>query len=68
MCRVSSVPSNAQASCLGKCFGSEKGHRVDAHVAVLVWAIMQPPLEFVIEARIRAFGGVSSANSGVLSK
>ena len=67
MCLVSSVPSSAQASCLENCFGSEKGRRVDAHVAVFLWAIMQPPLEFVIEAGIRASGGVLSTNSGVLS-
>jgi hypothetical protein len=54
------VPSSAHASCPGKCFGSAKGRRDDAHVAVLVWAIMQPPREFVIELGIRASGGVSS--------
>jgi hypothetical protein len=50
MCHVSSVSSSAQASCLGKCFGSDKGRRVNAHVAVFLWAITQSPLEFVIEA------------------
>ena len=56
---MSSVPSSTHASCLGKCFGSAKERRDDAHVDVLVWAIMHPPLEFVIEAGIRASGGVS---------
>jgi hypothetical protein len=64
---VSSVPSSAQASCLGKCFGSEKGRRDIAHVADLVWAIMQPPLEFVIEVGRRDSGRVSSIDDGVLS-
>ena len=64
---MSSVPSSAHASCLGKSFGSEKGRRVDAHVVVFLWAIMQSPLEFVIEAGIPASRGVSSTNSGVLS-
>ena len=54
---MSSVPSSAHASCLGKCVGRAKGRRVAAHVDVLVWAIMQPPLEFVIEVGIRASGG-----------
>ena len=49
---MSSVPSSAHASCLGRCVGSAKGRRVAAHVVVLVWAIMQPPLEFVIEVGI----------------
>ncbi len=67
MCHVSSVPSSARASCLGKCFGSAKGRMDDAHVAVLVWAIMQPPLEFVIEVEIRASGNASSIDDGALS-
>ena len=67
MCLVSSVPSSAQASYLGKYFGSAKGRRDIAHVAALVWAIMQPPLEFVIEAGSRASGRVSSITDGVLS-
>ena len=68
MCHVSSVPYSAHASCLGNCFGREKGCRFDAHVAVFLWAIVQPPpLEFVVEAGIRASWGVSSTNSGVLS-
>ena len=65
---MSSVPSSAHASCLGKCFGSAKGRRYDAHVVVLVWAIMQPPLEFVIEMGIRASWGVSSIDDGALSR
>ncbi len=64
---MSSVPSSAQASCLGKYFGRAKERRDIAHVADLVWAIMQPPLEFVIEVGIRASGGVSSIDDGVLS-
>jgi len=64
---VSSVRSSAHASCLGKYFDSEKGRRYDVHVAVLVWAIMQPPLEFMIEMGIRASMCVSSTGSGVLS-
>jgi len=64
---VSSVPFSARASCQGKRVGSEKGRRVDAHGAVLVWAIMQPPSELVIAVEIRAFIGVSSASSGALS-
>jgi hypothetical protein len=64
---VSSVPSSAQASCLGKYFGSAKGRRDIAHVADLVWAIMQPPLEFVIEVGRRDSGRVSSIGDGVLS-
>jgi len=67
LCHVSSVPSSARASCLGECFGSAKGRRDDAHVAVLLWAIMQPPREFVIELGIRASGGVSSKCDGALS-
>jgi hypothetical protein len=67
LCHVSSVPSSAQASCLGKCFGSAKGRRDIAHVAVLVWAIMQPSLEFVIEVGRRAYGVVSSIDDGALS-
>ncbi len=55
---MSSVHSSAQASCLAKYFGSEKWRMVDAHVAVFLWAIMQPPLEFVIEAGSRASEGV----------
>ena len=51
---MSSVPSSAHASSQGKCFGSEKGRGDDAHVVVMVWAIMQPPLEFLIETGIRA--------------
>jgi len=66
LCPVSSVPSSAHASCLGKCFGSAKGRRDDAHNAVLVWAIMQPLLEVVIEVGIRASGGVASINDGAL--
>ncbi len=64
-----SVPSSAHASCLGKGFGSAKRRRDDARVVVLVWAIMQPshPLEFVIEAGIRASRGVSSIDDGALS-
>ena len=54
---MSSVPSSSHASCLGKCFCSAKGRRDAAHVAVLVWAIMQLTLEFVIEVGIRASGG-----------
>ena len=54
---MSSVPSIAHASCLEKCFGCAKGRWDDAHVSTLVWAIMQPPLEFVIEMGIRAFWG-----------
>ena len=49
---MSSVPSSAQASCLGKLFGSAKGRRDIAYVAALVWAIMLPPLEFVIEVGV----------------
>ncbi len=64
---MSSVPSSAHASCLGRCFDSAKGRRDDAHVAVLVWAIMPLPLEFVIEVGIRASGGVSSIDDGALS-
>ncbi len=64
---MSSVPSGAQASCRGKCAGSEKGRRVDAHGAVLVWAIMQHPLEFVLAIGNRASIGVSSTSSGALS-
>jgi hypothetical protein len=64
---VSSVPSSAHASCLGKCFSSARGRRDDAHVACFVWAIMQPPLEFVMEVGIQAFGGVSSIDYGALS-
>ena len=67
MCPVSSVPSSAQASCMGKYVGSAKGRRDIAHVAALVWAILQPPLEFVIEVGSRASGRVSSLNDGVLS-
>jgi len=67
LCHVSSVPSSAQASRLGNNFGSEKGRRVDARVAVFLWAIMYPPLEFLIEAGIRASGDLSSTKSGVLS-
>jgi len=63
---VSSVPSSAQASCMGKCVGSEKGRRVDAHGAVLVWAIMHASLEFTIEVGIRGSMGVSSTNRGAL--
>ena len=54
---MSSVPSSTHATCLVRCFGSAKGRRDDVHVIVLVWAIMQPLLEFVIEAGIRASGG-----------
>ena len=64
---MSSVPSSAQASCLGKCFGRAKGRRDSAHVVDLVWAIMQPPLEFVIEMGRRDSGRVSSIDDGVLS-
>ena len=64
---MSSPPSSAHASCLGKYFGSAKGRRDVAHDAVLVWAIMQPPLEFVIEVGMRASGGVSSIDDGALS-
>ncbi len=60
---MSSVPSSAQASCPRKSYGSEKGRRVDAHVVIFLWAIMQPPLEFVIETESRASKGVSSTNS-----
>ncbi len=63
---MSSVHSSAHLSYLGKCFGSAKGRRDDAHVAVLVWAIMQLPLEFVIKVGIRASGGVSSIDDGAL--
>ena len=63
---MSSVSSSAQASCIRKCFGSEKGRRVDAHVVVLAWAIMQPPLEFLIEVGIRAYGGRVVYNNRVL--
>ncbi len=62
-----SVPSSTHASCLGKCVGSAKGRRVTAHVVVLLWAIMQLPLEFVIEVGIRASEGVSSIGNGALS-
>ena len=54
---MSSVPSSTHASCLGECFNSAEGRRDAAHVDVLLWAIMQPPLEFVIEVGIRASGG-----------
>ena len=64
---MSSVPSSAQASCLGKLFGSAKGRRDIAHVAALVWAILHPPLEFVIEVGRRASERVSSIADGVLS-
>ena len=64
---MSSVPSSAHANCLGKCVGSAKGRRVAAHVTDLVWAIMQPPLEFVIELRIRASEGVSYIGDGALA-
>ena len=63
---MSSVPSSVHAICLGKYFGSEKGCRVDAHVVALVRAITQPPLEYVIEVGIRAYGSVSATNRGVL--
>ncbi len=66
---MSSVPSSAQASCFGKCFASGKGRRVNSHVVVLMLAIMHPsPVEFVIEVGIRAYGGVSTTHSGVLSR
>jgi hypothetical protein len=67
LCPVSSVPSSAQASCLGKWFGSVKGRRDVAHVADVVWAIMQPPLAFVIEVGRRDSGRVSSVGAGLLS-
>ena len=67
LCLVSSVSSSAHASCLGKCCGKEKGWRDVAHGAVLMWAIMHPPLEFVSEVGIRASSGMLSAISGVLS-
>ena len=63
---MSSVPSSAQASYLGKYFGRAKGRRDIAHVADLVWAIMQPPLELVRAVGIRASGGSSFAE-GALS-
>ena len=55
---MSSVPSSAHANCLGPCFGSEKGRRVDSHVDVMIWAIMQPTLELMIQVGIRTSGGV----------
>ena len=64
---MSSVPSSAHASYLGKSLGSGKGRRVDAHGAIFVWAIMQPPFEFVIAVGIRASVGVFSTDSGALS-
>ena len=67
MRHVFSVPSSAHASSLGNCFGSAKGRRDEAHVAVLVWAIMQSPREFVIEVVIRAHGSVSSICARALS-
>jgi len=36
LCFVLSIPSRANASCLGKCFGNRKCRKVDAHVAVLM--------------------------------
>ena len=68
LCPVSSVPSGAHASCMGKYFGSAKGRRDDAHGFVLVWAIMHPPREFVIELGIRASMCVSSICVGALSR
>ena len=64
---MSSVPSSAQAICLGKRFGNAKGRRDIVHVAALVWAIMQPPFEFVIEVGSRDSGRVSCIDGGVLS-
>ncbi len=64
---MSSVPFSAQASCLGTYFGRAKGRRDIAHVADLMWAIMQPPLEFVIEVGSRASRRVSSIDDRVLS-
>ncbi len=59
--------SSASSGCLGKCFGSKNGRRVDGYVVVLSWAIMQSPLEFLIETGSRASHGVSSTDSGILS-